>query len=123
LVYLNPRPTRCDIGAYYPQQYEPYRRAAQTLRSPILDWLQRMKLRSRVRAVTKLTAEGRLLDVGCGSGGFLREMSRLDRWQASGIEISPEMTRFAREELGLEVSQGTLEDAGLPAGTFDVVTM
>ena len=123
LVYLNPRPTLDEIGAYYPQEYEPYRRTARALRSPLLELHQRLKLRSRVRAVTRLATEGRLLDVGCGSGGFLREMSRLDGWQVSGIEISSQMARFAREQLGLEVSQGTLEDARLPAGTFDVVTM
>lgn len=123
LVYLDPRPGPAEAGAYYPPEYEPYQRTARAFRSPILDWIQRKRLRSRVRAVSRLAAGGSLLDVGCGSGGFLREISRLNRWQASGVEINGAMARFAREQLGLEVRQGTLEEAGFSKDAFDVVTM
>ena len=122
LIYLNPRPSPEEIGAYYPDEYEPYARTRGT-RSSLSLLIQRLKLRSRVRTVTRLAAGGRLLDLGCGSGGFLREMQRLPEWQVQGIEVSQETAAFAREQLDLDVQAGTLEDAHLPANFFDVVTM
>ncbi|MBN1135260.1 MAG: class I SAM-dependent methyltransferase [Anaerolineae bacterium] len=122
LIYLNPRPSPQEIGAYYPENYEPYVRTPGARSSWSL-WIQRRRLRSRVRAVTRLANGGRLLDLGCGSGGFLREMQRLPGWQVQGIELSQEMAAFGREQLGLEVQAGTLEEARLPDDAFDVVTM
>jgi SAM-dependent methyltransferase len=55
-------------------------------------------------------ARGRLLDIGCGGGGFLAAMR--DRgWQVQGVEPDPEAARLARERYGLEVFTGTLEEA------------
>jgi len=122
LIYLNPRPSPEEIGAYYPDEYEPYARTPGA-RSSLSLLIQRLKLRSRVRTVTRLAEGGRLLDLGCGSGGFLREMQRLPEWQVQGIEVNQEMATFAREKLGLDVQAGTLEGAHLPASSFDVVTM
>jgi SAM-dependent methyltransferase len=85
--------------------------------------IQRLKLRSRVKTVTRLARGGRLLDLGCGSGGFLREMQRLSGWQVQGIEVNKDMATFARDRLGLEVREGTLEEARLSDSYFDVVTM
>jgi len=65
---------------------------------------------------------GRLLDVGCGNGQFLARMRELG-WEVMGVEPDPEAVRIARERFGLEVVQGTLEEAGLSEGSFDVITM
>lgn len=65
---------------------------------------------------------GTLVDVGCGTGGYLAEMRALG-WRAIGVEPSPDAARTARERLGLDVREGTLEQAALPAGSADVVTM
>ena len=65
---------------------------------------------------------GRLLDVGCGSGGFLKQMQALG-WQVCGVEPDPAAARVARERYGLDVTCGTLEEAVLPAQWFDAVTM
>jgi 2-polyprenyl-3-methyl-5-hydroxy-6-metoxy-1,4-benzoquinol methylase len=64
---------------------------------------------------------GRLLDVGCGSGFFVEEASAAG-FAAEGSEISAAAAGFARGR-GLFVHLGTLAEAGLPAGAFDVVTL
>lgn len=64
---------------------------------------------------------GRLLDVGCGSGVFLRTMADLG-WSVTGVEPDPAAGGVARAR-GLRVVTGTIESARLPAGTFDIVTM
>lgn len=64
---------------------------------------------------------GRLLEVGCGEGRFLRAAADLG-WQAVGVEILPAMVRVARED-GLDARTGDLAAAGFPAGGFDAVYM
>jgi 2-polyprenyl-3-methyl-5-hydroxy-6-metoxy-1,4-benzoquinol methylase len=68
---------------------------------------------------------GRLLDMGCGLGFFLKAMAPYGSWEAHGCEISPSAVRYARETLGLSnVICGHLDDvAGFQPGSFDVVTM
>ncbi len=65
---------------------------------------------------------GRLLDVGCGSGAFLRQMHDLG-WQVCGVEPDAAAARVAREHYGLDVTCGTLEEASFPSRRFDAITM
>jgi SAM-dependent methyltransferase len=66
---------------------------------------------------------GRLLDMGCGLGFFLHAMAAYPGWERYGCEISPAAARYARERLGQNVVCTRLEDADLPAGSFDVITL
>jgi SAM-dependent methyltransferase len=70
----------------------------------------------------KASERGRLLDVGCGNGLFLKKMRDLG-WQVAGVEPDPKAVQVARNQHGLQVSQGMLMDAGLQENSFDVVTM
>jgi SAM-dependent methyltransferase len=67
-------------------------------------------------------SRGKLLDVGCGNGEFLVTMRGLG-WDVQGVEADPEAAGLAREKHGLPVLTGTLEDADLPAASFDAITM
>jgi len=64
---------------------------------------------------------GRLLEVGCASG-LLLARAAVRGWSPVGVELSAEAAGRARS-LGLDVRQGTLEEAGLPAGSFDLAYM
>jgi SAM-dependent methyltransferase len=63
--------------------------------------------------------EGRLLDVGCGAGTFLRAAARAG-WEAVGVEVSATAAEHNRAA-GFEVFNGELEAARYPEGHFDVV--
>jgi 2-polyprenyl-3-methyl-5-hydroxy-6-metoxy-1,4-benzoquinol methylase len=65
---------------------------------------------------------GRLLDVGCSAGFFLR-VARDHGWEACGLEMSPDAASVARERYGLAVSTGSLEESTFPAKSFDAVTL
>jgi 2-polyprenyl-3-methyl-5-hydroxy-6-metoxy-1,4-benzoquinol methylase len=62
-----------------------------------------------------------VLDVGCGVGLLLDEARRLG-WRAQGVELSDWGVHRARH-VGLEVFQGTIEEAGFAPGSFDAVFM
>ena len=67
---------------------------------------------------------GRLLDVGCGLGFFVKRVAEVPGWDAHGYEISPQAVAFARERLGLaNVFCGKVESSGFPSGSFDVITL
>ncbi len=67
---------------------------------------------------------GRLLDMGCGLGFFLKAMAPRANWETFGCEISPAAVQYAREKLGLRnILGGRLEEADFPRGSFDIITM
>ena len=63
---------------------------------------------------------GRLLDVGCGDGYFLRIMRDLG-WTVQGVEPDPKAAAFARAH-GLDIIQSPIEAASLASNAFDVIT-
>ena len=65
--------------------------------------------------------KGRVLDVGCGCGFFLKR-ARDRGWQVQGIDPSVESVSVAAELLGEAVRRGRFEDFG-EGGDFDAVTM
>ena len=66
------------------------------------------------------TGAGRLLDVGCGSGHFLRRMA-LVGWRVAGVEFDAEAAARARTVAPL-LFEGDPADADFAPGSFDVVT-
>ncbi|TGK15734.1 methyltransferase domain-containing protein [Leptospira fluminis] len=68
---------------------------------------------------------GRILDVGCGLGFFIRKI-RQERpgWDAVGYEISEEAVRFAKEKnLLTNVYSGVVQESDLPEESFDIITL
>src|SRR5579862_5991601 len=64
---------------------------------------------------------GKLLDVGCGAGGYLRLMRSLG-WEVEGVEFDAAAVEAARRD-GLRVRCGSLEDQGYASASFDVIMM
>ena len=63
---------------------------------------------------------GNLLDIGCGSGGYLSLAGRLG-WRTYGIDPDPIAADIARSS-GAVVEIGTLDTVVLPNAPFDAVT-
>jgi ubiquinone/menaquinone biosynthesis C-methylase UbiE len=63
-----------------------------------------------------------LLDIGCGSGGFLRALSLGGAWRGVGMDIHPAALDIARSQ-GVRVWCGEASAVGLPSASFEVVTM
>ncbi len=74
-----------------------------------------------VRHLQRPRGGGRLLDVGCGDGAFLADMSQTG-WEVQGLEPDPHAAALARKR-GVPVTQAPLDEAELEPESFDAVTM
>ena len=81
LKYLNPRPTRVEIGRFYPQGYSSGREVWDA---------------EKFRLLGLNSLCGNLLDVGCAKGSFLKFM-RQRGWSVCGVEPSSDAAAVARQ--------------------------
>lgn len=110
LVATRPSRSEDELGCYYASAY--YGR-----RKLFFDVFINY---ARTRAVRRVLPRGSVLDVGCGSGGFLR-MMQARGWRVQGTE------RAARSHTqdclaDIPISYAALSDAGLAGASFDAVT-
>ncbi len=115
LVFTRPQPDKGLIEEHYQEDY--YK-----------EWLEKqMKRRipmwkKRLKELLKYKKKGRLLDVGFGSGTFLR-LAKENGFEVNGTEISEYACRYVNDHYGIDVFRGDLEEARFPSDSFDVVTL
>src|SRR6185369_11832408 len=87
-------------------------------------WVDRLRatvLRRRIlEAFPPWTGGGRLLDVGCASGKYLRQVHTVG-WQVAGIELD-ELAASKARQVTPNVIVGDPAKVELPEGAFDVIT-
>jgi SAM-dependent methyltransferase len=115
-VFTWPIASDAELSAYYPPDYWGERD------EPEPSWIARNQ-REKTELVSRVRPQGgRLLDVGCGAGYFLRALAA-DRWDRQGVEISSAGASAAERHIGPgRVHVGRLLEAGLQESSFDVVT-
>ncbi len=75
-----------------------------------------------VRLIQRFKTGGRLLDIGCSAGVFVKAAGD-GGFHACGIDVSAVAVQFAREQLGVDVQRTTLEDAQFGGQRFEVITL
>jgi SAM-dependent methyltransferase len=77
-----------------------------------------------LRILQRYQPPGRILDVGCASGIFLK-MAAASGWAVEGIEPSEMLYAAAKTALGGtgQIHRGTLEETDLPPASFDAITV
>lgn len=123
LIRLFPRPTPERLRGYYPDSYwhDPSRDTADRL----AEFWRRFVLRDHVRFVKRAARsvpDASVLDVGCGGGLFLREMS-LKHDRAFGLDFSVNAASVAWSTNGIPVSCGALPQAPFRDEAFGLITM
>lgn len=84
-----------------------------------VEWLVEGMRRWRIHRLSKFVRRGRVLDIGCGSGRFLRAL-RSDGWDVAGLELNDDTATSARSRHGLTV-ETSLE--GFAGDSFDLITI
>jgi SAM-dependent methyltransferase len=92
------------------------------LASPRQLELDREKFSEILDELESYRGRGRLLDVGCSIGLFLR-LAAERGWEGVGTEIGHRALAHARERFGVRVVDRPLADAGFEPTSFDVVTL
>lgn len=126
LVYTLPRLPTARITEMYQVDYW---RSAEARNFGYTDYLRdrerylrTFRLRSKVIERYK-TSPGRVLDIGCAAGFFLKVMEEKG-WETTGVEISASMADFARTDLKLSnVFTGALDAQSFEPESFDVITL
>jgi len=83
---------------------------------------QRATAASILDRIEEYTSRGAVADLGCWVGFFLSEAHRRG-WQTLGVEPSEFASRYAREELGLNVVKGNLLEVELSQNQFQAIFM
>lgn len=113
---INPRPSEAWLASHYERLGRRYFLNPDKLHSDF------QAERYNVEQVLLSGLRGRLIDVGCSTGSFVKVA--IDRgFVASGIDIDAPAVAFGRGELGLPLDHGDFTDGSVPAGGFDVVTL
>jgi len=116
LVYVNPIPPKELLeNTYSKEYYTPW--LGNQRRKRIKMWELRFKTLNSFSV-----RKSNLLDVGCGEGLFL-EIAKENGWDVTGTEISGFAAKYGRDNLGLNIFEGEVMDAGFPDKTFDAITM
>jgi SAM-dependent methyltransferase len=118
----DPVPDILTIAKYYPSAYSPWGTGAGLIDRINLS-VRRVTTSLRVKEALRMcsASHGRLLDIGCGDGTFLRAMSRRS-WEVHGVEPDPR-ARERAAHAGTTVDSA-LQDvvvSGQPG--FDLVTL
>ena len=117
LVYTNPQPGLEDIKRFYKEKDAHIDPAEER------DiFIQRFKRIIKTIERFKGKGKGKLLDIGCSYGYFLK-LAEEYGWEGYGVEISDYVSRYCREELNLNIFTGGLSEAHYPDQHFDVITM
>lgn len=89
----------------------------------MVDSLRVIDFKERLRKIKKFgnIEKGKILDIGCATGIFLK-IAKDDGWQTYGVEISRFAGDFAKNTYRLEVFIGELKQAKYKSNTFDVAT-
>jgi SAM-dependent methyltransferase len=124
LMRTDPRPSPAAMPLFYPSDYEPHldtRVTAQTGSRSASSPSRRRKRRKNDplnHAIPPLPP-ARMLEIGCGAGKFMREMSD-QGWSVHGVESSNAAGQAALDA-GLSVAIGSLESAEDLGGPYELI--
>lgn len=147
LVFIDIDTDRNFIKKYYPENYKPHdphlirsssfrKTLMQAVRNfvfgreenrpsivltAIKQTLFYLYNKTAYRSIPFFRGEGKLLDIGCGTGEYLRLLKDIG-WSVQGVE-PVEKAALAAKNAGINVEWKSYEEVEYPEKSFDVITM
>lgn len=120
--FTNPVPRETDLPKYYESdEYISHSNTTKGFVNKIYQLVRNHSIKRKAGIATHKISNGEALDIGCGTGDFLNELSRRG-WKVKGIEPNKTARNNAINNFGLDVSdEQQLFKFG--ANGFDVITM
>jgi len=119
LVYVENRPSEAELSKFYND--DSYHAELVEDSTSASEWHKRTAAK-QFQFLRRFKKGGRILDVGCSVGFFLR-IAKENGWEPHGVEQSTRSAHYANYKWKLNVVNSTLENANLPAGFFDAITL
>lgn len=122
LVYTTPRPSLETIGDYYKsEEYVSHSSTKKGLVNSVYNRVRNYTLNQKVKLVKRLVSGKALLDIGAGTGHFLKR-AKDNGFTVLGLEPDDDARRVAAEQNAVELKElDTLHT--LTADQYDCVTM
>jgi SAM-dependent methyltransferase len=109
LIYVSPRMTEDTLKRFYNEEYFPLYASASYETEEDLFQIQRQQGFNLLRRLAEhgFAGNGRVFDIGCGTGGMLSAF--FDQgWDVMGVDFSENLVSFARSRLGDCIRVGDL---------------
>lgn len=117
-------PDEVDIARYYKSEnYISHTNTKKGLVNQLYHRVRKITLVQKQKWIEKWTKrqQGRLLDIGAGSGAFVQQM-KSNGWEVTGLEPDPEARKVAQQDHGIVLNDTSLLEA-LSPHSFDAITL
>lgn len=127
LYYTHPQPSKQSLPHYYKSEtYISHTDANKSLFDKIYQEVKKYAIGKKVALLESFEGDGKnLLDVGCGTGDFLKAASKRN-WEISGVEPNKQARKLALKKLsGSESIVSDLDDLinTSQSEQYDVITL
>jgi len=119
-TFTDPKPDELSIGKYYlSENYISHTGGKKNVIDAIYLLARKIALKQKRKIIQRYSKGNSILDFGCGTGEFLKEMKD-NYWQVSGIETSP-LANAKASQINQEKIEHDL--SAFKEKSFDVITL
>lgn len=125
LLVTHPQPPKEKLSNYYESEdYISHTDYNRNLVEKLYQMVRDFSLKRKLKLVNKFNYSKRsLLDIGCGTGDFLRTCQD-DGWSVTGIEPNQKAQTHVNRKIGLNKCHSTIDELiGLNGKKYNVITM